>query len=97
MTRSVRLSAAALGDLEEAIEFIAADNPVAAERVSARLHAAAASLAEFPLRGVAIPGRKPRRVLTVPDTPFRLVYSVSQDRILILRIWHGARGWPPVT
>ena len=93
---TVRLAAAALRDFEEAIAHIAADNPAAAERVASVLRTAAASLAEFPLRGVALPGARPRRVLTVPDTPFRLVYTVTRNRIVILRIWHGARGWPPV-
>jgi len=97
VTRAVRLTLVALRDLEDATAFIAADNPAAAERMAARLREAAASLAAFPLRGAALPGPRSRRVLTVPETPFRLVYSVARDRILILRIWHGARGWPPVT
>lgn len=95
--RDVRLAAAALRDLDEATAFIAADNPAAAERLAARLQDAAAGLASFPLRGMVLPGSRRRRVLTVPDSAFRLVYSVSRGRILILRIWHGARGWPPVT
>lgn len=94
--RTVRLSAAALRDLEEATAFIADDNPGAADRMAARLQVAAAGLAEFPFRGPVLPGARPRRVLSVPDTPFRLVYAVSGDRVLILRIWHGARRWPPV-
>lgn len=97
MTRPVRLAAAALRDFEEAIAYIAADNPDAAQRMAAIMRDAAASLAEFPLRGVALPGARARRVLTIPDTPFRLVYAVSRSGVMVLRIWHGARGWPPVT
>jgi plasmid stabilization system protein ParE len=95
--RRVRLAAAALRDVEEAIALIAADNPHAAERVAIMLRDAAASLAEFPLRGVSLPGARPRQILTVPDTPFRIVFSVTRSRVMVLRIWHGARGWPPVT
>lgn len=81
-------------DLAKAIAFIAADDPDAADRVAARLRSAAAKLVEFPALGAPYGGRD-RRVFSVPRTPFRLVYRARKDRLTILRIWHGARGWPP--
>jgi plasmid stabilization system protein ParE len=33
----------------------------------------------------------------VPGTPFRLIYSVARDTVVIRRIWHGARQWPPAS
>ena len=91
----LRLSPAALRDLAEATEFIAADNPDAAQRVRDRLVAASATLLDLPLMGSE--DALGRRVLTVPGTDFRLIYAVRRDIILVLRIHHGARRWPPAS
>ena len=34
------------------------------------------------------------RELLVPGTPFILIYAVDQERLIILRVIHGARKWP---
>jgi plasmid stabilization system protein ParE len=89
----LRLSAAALRDLTEAVDFIAAENPEAALRLRARLIEAAESLRDFPaLAPMAGDGR---RIFTVSGTRFRLLYRVREQTVLILRILHGARQWPP--
>ena len=50
-------------------------------------------LLEFPESGR--PGRVVgTRELVVPRTPFIAVYSVTVDRLRILRILHGAQLWP---
>ncbi|MBX9697960.1 MAG: type II toxin-antitoxin system RelE/ParE family toxin [Acetobacteraceae bacterium] len=91
------ISVAALRDLEEAVAFIAAENPDAATRLAARLRQAGAKLGDFPLMGPRLAGSRSCRAFAVPATPFWLVYRVKGDTVTILRIWHGARGWPPVT
>lgn len=37
------------------------------------------------------------RLMQVTGTAYRLVYREQPERITILRIWHGARGWPLVS
>jgi plasmid stabilization system protein ParE len=39
--------------------------------------------------------RAQRRALTLPPTPYRPIYRIAGDRVLILAVWHGARQWPP--
>ncbi len=34
------------------------------------------------------------RELPIAGTPYIAVYSATRDRVLILRILHGARKWP---
>jgi len=92
----VILSNRALTDLDEAAAYIARDDPEAAHRMIARLQDAAANLGDVPNLGVALP-QGGRRVFSVPGTPFRLVYRPAAKNITILRIWYGARGWPPVS
>jgi plasmid stabilization system protein ParE len=89
----LRLSRAALRDLKEAVEYVAADNLDAAERLRERLLAAADRLCRFPFLGPVEDGE--HRVFTVPGTRFRLLYQMKPGEIAILRIVHGARQWPP--
>jgi addiction module RelE/StbE family toxin len=80
-------------DLQEAFDFIAADDRAAALRQVDLVEAAAHRLRDLPLLGAPMPqgGRR----LQVPRTPFRLIYRVSDDEVVVLRVWHGARQWPP--
>jgi toxin ParE1/3/4 len=58
------------------------------------LRAAAESLVEMPHRGR--PGRwQGTRELIIPSTPYLIPYRVRGEVIEILRVFHGARQWPP--
>ncbi|ETW95415.1 MAG: hypothetical protein ETSY1_30775 [Candidatus Entotheonella factor] len=34
------------------------------------------------------------RELVITDTPYIVPYMVSEDRIILLRVLHGAQQWP---
>lgn len=82
----------AIRHLREAGDFIAQDNPDAADALIARIAKSADTLALLPTSGRA--AADGRRIISVPRTPFRLVYRLEADIILILAVWHGAREWP---
>lgn len=83
----------ALADLEAAYDYIAIDNPQAAERIFRQIRDAVRSLAQQPNRGR--PGRVPgTRELVITGTPFLLPYRIRGQAIEILRVYHGAREWP---
>ncbi|MBY0335551.1 MAG: type II toxin-antitoxin system RelE/ParE family toxin [Acetobacteraceae bacterium] len=92
----MRFTRPAEDDLRAAVAFIARDNPAAARHVEARVRSAARVLVEHPEIGWLSDAESLRR-WQIPGTPYRLLYSVSADRITITRIWHGARGWPPAS
>ena len=94
--KAVVFAARANRDLAEIIAFVAEDAPEAAMRVERRLRERAMGLGQFPEMGAVQPGGM-GRMLGVAGTPFTLIYREEPDRITILRIWHGARGWPPVS
>ena len=90
----VRWLGRALADLEQIQDYLLERNPPAALRMVAVLHTTAESLAEMPHRGR--PGRwQGTRELIVPDTPYLIPYRVRGEVIEILRVFHGARQWPP--
>ncbi|MBX3561344.1 MAG: type II toxin-antitoxin system RelE/ParE family toxin [Sphingomonas sp.] len=78
----------AIAHLEAIVTYVSVYDLAAAERLGRRLIELADSLAEFPNRGRhAGDGR--REMTIVP--PYVLRYRVDGERVIILRIRHGAR------
>jgi toxin ParE1/3/4 len=81
---------AARRDLDSIIDYIALDNPAAAEKVFRAIIATTKRLAAFPDMGR--PGRLPdTRELTVKGLPYLIVYQVGGDAVTVLAVFHGAR------
>lgn len=82
----------AVANLEAIEAYVSLFDPAAAARLAARLIEVADSLAEFPDRGrEAGDGR--REMTTV--WPYILRYRVEAERVIILRIRHGAQQDDP--
>ncbi len=85
---------AARGDLLELVRHIALDSVSAGLRMHDAITAAVESLRTHPQRGRS--GRmKGTHELVVPRTPYVIVCSASATTIVVLRVLHGARRWPP--
>ena len=79
-------------DLDVIGEYIARQNPGAAQRITQRIRARTKSLATHTYLGR--PGRVTNtRELVVTSTPFIVAYRVVGDRTEILAVFHGARRW----
>ena len=77
-------------DLNDIIDYIAFDNPAAAERVYRSITAGARRLLDPPEIGRV--GRLPdTRELSIPSLPYLLVYEVDPDTVTILAVFHTAR------
>ncbi len=80
---------AAIADLDRIGAYIEAFSPLAAQRMAARLIAAASRLEQAPERGRPISGG--RRELVV-IAPYVIHYSIEGDQVTVLEIRHGARA-----
>ncbi len=80
-------------DLELIGDYIARENPRAADRTVRRIRDRTTDLADYPLLG-RIGRVENTRELVVPSTPFVVVYWVDDDRVEILAVFHSARRWP---
>ena len=97
MTRAV-LSPAAERDILAIIEWIAAENPVAARGFRVALDRLASTIGEHPLIGTLKPhlASPPIRFLPIRGYPHVVVYTPDRSPPLIVRVLHGARDLPEV-
>lgn len=78
----------AVEQLDRIVAYVRVFDSRAADRLAARLVAAAESLRDFPNRGRPAEGGK-RELPTVP--PYIIRYRVEGEIVLIMRIRHGAQ------
>jgi addiction module RelE/StbE family toxin len=89
----VRWLRKALANLEAEADYIAQDNPAAANRIVQSVFHAVSLLRKNPALGRS--GRVAgTRELVVSGTPYIVPYRVRGDTVEILRVFHGARKWP---
>jgi toxin ParE1/3/4 len=88
----LRWTRPALADLVEAQNYIARDNPSAAQTLAQRVWDAAKNLCDHPGMG-RVGHVEGTREWVVSDTPYLIVYRVKNEAVEILRVWHGRRNW----
>ncbi len=83
----------ALLRLREIHDYVLADKPGAADRLSSRIVSVVAALGKWPYLGRT--GSEPGvRELVIGGTPYIVLYRVGRKRVRILTIWHGAQKRP---
>ena len=88
----VRWTRLALSDLVDLRDYIAADNPAAAEAFVAKVRDAVERLADFPESGRVVPERRAQGYREIIVAPYRVVYSVVGRDVRVLRVWHARRS-----
>ena len=85
--RDLRIAAPAARDLAALVDYIAKDNPAAAEATYRGIVQTARKLPQFPAMGR--PGRHPNtREISVANLPYLIVYNVTPKAMTILAIFH---------
>lgn len=91
MAYEVDWAESAVASLVEAIEHIARDAPSYAAALAVRAERGAASLEIFPERGRRVPEFNDPAVREIPVDPYRLIYRVGGNRVLLLAFVHKSR------
>jgi len=79
--------------LKGIFQYIAADNPVAANEVATSIRNISLNLVVFPRMGHV--GRlEGTRELVVPDVPYILVYRVTDTEVQVIRVFHAKQDRP---
>ena len=87
--RPVLWTLSALADVEGIRRYIGSFNPQAARDMADRIIDVGNSLATLPNRGRRVPGTELREIAVA--RPYIIRYRVDGDRVMILRVRHGAR------
>lgn len=91
--RRVAWTEGAKADLEEGIAFIAEDSPQAALGVLDRLLSEVARLDHLSERGRIVPERDDPSVRELLIAPFRVLYLVREEVVLVLGVIHQRRDF----
>ena len=91
MARKVEWTDPAWDDLAGIAEYIARDSEYYAAAFIQEIKEAAASLAEFAERGQIVPEFRDTSIRELLVQSYRLVYRISEKRVVILTLIHGAR------
>ena len=82
----------ALADLRSTRDDVAAEGrPKAAKRLANKIRDAVLRLQAHPHSGRLVPEFPGGGYREVIVTPYRVVYELSGDKVVILRVWHGRR------
>jgi toxin ParE1/3/4 len=76
------------------LEFIADENPIAAERLDREIEQQFGRLKDHPHSG-RVGLVSSTRELVIARTPYIAVYKLKGDDIEIIHFLHGAQRWPP--
>ena len=89
----LRWTTPALKDLKNILEYFAAEDEEASERIARAFKEASRQLKQFPQIGMQ--GRVPgTRELFLPKYPFVFIYRQKNVHIEILRLLHTHQQWP---
>jgi toxin ParE1/3/4 len=94
----VILAPSAQTDLADIVRYIAQHNSDAAARLGFELITRAENLADFPEIGRMVPEFRQPNLREIICRSYRIIYRLRRDnqRIEIVRFWHGARGFPHI-
>ncbi len=91
--KRLEFTARAFQHIIAAEEFIAKDNPAAAQRVADTIYRTAEKLETSPELGR--PGRVPgTRELPLAKFPYTIVYRIRPSRVVVYAVLHQARKYP---
>ncbi len=99
--RRIRWTGPALNDLRSIRNHVTAEGrPAAAKRLAERIRVAVLRLQDHPRSGRPVPefrgagspeGGQIGRYREVIVNSYRIIYELSENMVIVLRIWHGRR------
>lgn len=78
-------------DLEEILEYIRMDSPRSGRKLVQEIYERLTKLPSFPKLGRIIPEMGDPFLREIVVGPYRLMYRLEENKIIILRVLHGKR------
>jgi toxin ParE1/3/4 len=90
----VHWSETAIGHLQAVRDYIAQNSPGYAQALVDRVIRRTERLADMPLIGPEVPEYGDPAIREVLEHPYRILYRVTEERVEVLAVIHGARRLP---
>jgi toxin ParE1/3/4 len=87
----VRFTPSARSQFLDALEYISADNPLAAQALLAKVTKSLRRLTSYPQSGRKIPEFPELAHREVVVSPYRFFYRTEKAAVWIVAVWHGAQ------
>ena len=91
MGQTIRWSPVAHDDLRDAVAYIAEGSPAYADALIDTVFEAVDGLSTFPRMGHVVPEFDRPDLRQISVRPYRLIYQVRSDDVLVVALVHGAR------
>lgn len=91
---SLTWSPLAIARISEIVEYIALDNPAAAEKWANKVFALVERLSDFPESGRVVPEIKSKIFREIISGNYRVIYKYEKNEVLILTVRHGKQILP---
>ena len=85
----------AIGHLMDIYEYIARDSTRYAKRMVDRITARSKQIASFPESAPVVAEYADPTIREVIEGPYRVIYRLQSDAVVVLAVIHGARLLPP--
>jgi toxin ParE1/3/4 len=82
----------ALSDIEEIAAYIERDSKYYADIIVSEIFDHARILSDFPRFGRKIPERNNPEIREIQLSPYRIIYKLTKDRIVIITVVHSRRN-----
>ncbi len=89
----VRFSRSAKADITAISEYIARDNPIAAQHVVAAIERSTSLLSQYPYSG-RMGAVENTRELVIPRLPYIVVYQIEVEVVEVIAVFHAAQNRP---
>ena len=88
----VQWTQTAVGHLDAIHAYIAQDSPAYAKHMVDRLTRHSRQISTFPLSGRRVPEYDLEQIREVIEGPYRIIYHIKPDGIVVLAVIHAARN-----
>ena len=90
----VEWSEEAAAQLQSVRDFLARTSPAYAQLVAERIVQWTEQLADHPLIGASVPEYADDTIREVFSHPYRIIYLVEKERVVVVAVIHAARQMP---
>jgi toxin ParE1/3/4 len=88
---TIRFASAAEEDIRDIIDYVSAENPSAARKVTHKIQSRLALLEEYPLRGSFFRTKRGKLLRRLTVDSYVIFYEVDAQGVIIACVLHGAR------